>query len=170
LRHGLRAGVRVARRAGAPQESGLSVSTATITAGPNLSAAIALLSSAGLPTEDLTQQHCDGFFYIGPAAALQGLVGLELFGDVALLRSLAVATGLRDTGAGSRLLAHAEDHARTRGVKHLYLLTTTAERFFARRGYTRVDHGQAPPAIRATREFSGICPASSAFMRKQLQG
>jgi amino-acid N-acetyltransferase len=168
VRHGLRAGARGARPARAPQESGLSVSAASVTAGPNLSAAIALLSAAGLPTEDLTQQHCDDFFYIGPQTAPEGLVGLELFGDSALLRSLAVAAGLREAGAGSRLLAHAEDHARTRGAKHLYLLTTTAERFFARRGYTRADRGLAPPAIRATREFSDICPASSAFMHKQL--
>jgi amino-acid N-acetyltransferase len=146
----------------------MSVSAVSITAGPKLPAAVALLSSAGLPSEDLTQQHCDGFFYIGPEAAPAGLVGLELFGEVALLRSLVVSAGLRDSGAGSRLLAHAENHARTRGVKNLYLLTTTAEEFFARRGYARADRGHAPPAIRATREFSGICPASSAFMHKQL--
>jgi len=30
------------------------------------------------------------------------------------------------------------------------------------------DLTQAPPAIRTTREFAGICPASSAFMCKQL--
>ena len=45
----------------------------------------------------------------------------------------------------------------------------TAESFFARHGYASADRDDAPPAIRATREFSGICPASSAFMRKLLQ-
>ena len=77
--------------------------------------------------------------------------------------------GLRGAGAGARLLAHAESQARARGVKTLYLLTTTAESFFARHGYASADRDGAPPAIRATREFSGICPASSAFMRKLLQ-
>jgi amino-acid N-acetyltransferase len=50
----------------------------------------------------------------------------------------------------------------------MYLLTTTAETFFERRGYRRVDRIQAPPAIKLTPEFAGLCPASSAFMIKRL--
>ena len=145
------------------------MSAATIFPGPKLSAAIALLSSAGLPTEDLTERHCDAFFYMGQETEPDGLVGLELLGDAALLRSLVVAAALRGEGAGARLLAHAESHARARGVKTLYLLTTSAESFFARHGFARAARDDAPAAIRATREFSGICPASSVFMRKQLQ-
>ncbi len=146
------------------------MAASTVIARPALSAAVALLTSARLPVEDLTDRHCEHFFYTGAEAAPDGLVGLELFGDVALLRSLVVADALRGSGAGSMLLAHAENHARGQGVTHLYLLTTTAERFFARRGYVRASRQTAPPAIRATREFAGICPASSAFMVKQLQG
>jgi amino-acid N-acetyltransferase len=139
-----------------------------ISPNPPLAAAVALLSAAQLPTEDLTQAHCEHFFYEGTELAPRGLVGLELFGDVALLRSLVVAAAHRSSGAGSRLLAHAEQHARARQVRWLYLLTTTAEPFFAARGFVRVSRDSAPPAIRATREFAGICPASSAFMAKQL--
>jgi len=135
---------------------------------PSLQAAIHLLQDAKLPTEDLTAAHCDHFFYAGPASAPTGLVGLEIFGDVALLRSLVVAPERRGTRAGVALLRHAEDAARARGVRTLYLLTTTAEAFFARHGYAPVARDAAPPAIRATREFSGICPASSAFMSRQL--
>jgi amino-acid N-acetyltransferase len=142
---------------------------APIIARPRLSAVVALLSSAQLPSGDLTERHCEHFFYTGAADAPDGLVGLELFGDVALLRSLVVDGAQRRGGAGSRLLAHAEAHARAHGVRQLFLLTTTAEEFFARRGFVRAAREIAPPAIRATREFSGICPASSAFMFKQLQ-
>jgi amino-acid N-acetyltransferase len=140
-----------------------------ISAHPPLATAVALLSSAKLPTEDLTESHCAHFFYTGSDERPDGLVGLELFGEVALLRSLVVSTEHRGTGAGTRLLDHAEQYARARGVRRLYLLTTTAEPFFAKRGYVRADRGGAPDAIRATREFSGICPASSAFMSKPLQ-
>jgi amino-acid N-acetyltransferase len=142
----------------------------TIFAKPSLSAAVALLTSARLPVDDLTERHCEHFFYSGTDATPAGLVGLEFFGDVALLRSLAVTDALRGSGAGSRLLAHAESFARGQGVRRLYLLTTTAESFFAHRGYARVSREAAPPAIRATREFAGICPTSAAFMIKQLQG
>ena len=139
-----------------------------ITSRPSLEAAVKLLAAAHLPTEDLTAAHCDHFFFSGSGAAPTGLVGLELFGDVALLRSLVVAPERRGSGEGEALLKHAEDQARAQGVRALYLLTTTAEPFFAKQGYQRASRESAPAAIRATREFAGICPASSAFMMRQL--
>jgi len=140
----------------------------TISPRPSLEAALKLLAAARLPTDDLTAAHCDDFFHAGPAAAPTGLVGLEIYGDVALLRSLVVSPDRRGSGEGSELLKHAEDHARSRGVRSLYLLTTTAEDFFARHGYLRAARETAPDAIRATREFAGLCPASSAFMVRRL--
>jgi amino-acid N-acetyltransferase len=136
---------------------------------PSLAAAKALLAAADLPVADLTDSHCEHFFYWGPPTAPTGLVGLELFGDVALLRSLVVSPETRSSGMGTALVRHAENHALSQGVRTLFLLTTTAEGFFARLGYSRVARGAAPPAIRATREFAGICPSSSAFMSKQLR-
>lgn len=140
----------------------------TIGARPSLAAAVQLLAAAQLPTQDLTPAHCEHFFFAGSPREPTGLVGLELFGDVALLRSLVVAPERRGTGEGSALLKHAEDHARAQGVRSLYLLTTTAESFFARHGYQRAARESAPAAIQATREFAGICPASSAFMMRHL--
>ena len=139
-----------------------------IFAKPNEAAVKQLLSESGLPIEDITAQHLHHFFGCGSGLELEGLVGLELFSEVALLRSLAVASSRRGTGVGSRLVAHAERHARDQGVQSLYLLTTTAEAFFMRRGYARVPREDAPAAIKTTSEFSGICPASSAFMVKYL--
>ena len=139
-----------------------------ISAYPDLERVKALLAAAQLPVEDLTPAHCRDFFFTGSPAAPTGLVGLEILGDVALLRSLVVTPTGRNAGAGTALVRHAEDHARTHGVRGLYLLTTTAEAFFAKRGYQRAPRETAPAAIKSTREFSGICPTSSAFMSKQL--
>ena len=139
-----------------------------IFAKPNESGVKQLLSESGLPIEDITAQHLQHFFGFGSGPELEGLVGLELYGEVALLRSLAVASSRRGTGVGSGLVAHAELHARDKGVQSLYLLTTTAEQFFLRRGYARIPRDEAPAAIRSTKEFSGICPTSSAFMVKYL--
>jgi len=108
------------------------------------------------------------FFYCGPAAAPVGLVGIEMCGDCALLRSLAVAESARSTGLGRALVARAEEHARSSGARSLYLLTTTAETFFHRLGYIASPRETAPPGIRESREFADICPASSAFMVKHL--
>ena len=135
---------------------------------PNESAVKHLLSESSLPIADITAQHLRHFFGCGSGPELEGLVGLELYGEVALLRSLAVAAAHRGAGLGSRLVAHAERHAQDHGIKSLYLLTTTAESFFLRRGYVKILREEAPPAIMDTKEFAGICPLSSAFMVKQL--
>jgi len=137
---------------------------------PDLSDVKRLLAESGLPTGDITAQHLHHFFGCGPRSKLEGVVGLEIFGTVALLRSLAVAAGKRRTGMGSGLVGHAESYARRNDVESLYLLTNTAEAFFQRRGYTRIPREHAPAPIAGTEEFSGICPVSSAFMVKHLIG
>jgi amino-acid N-acetyltransferase len=135
---------------------------------PSKSAVIGLLQAAALPASDLTEAHMANFFYCGPATAPAGIVGLEFCGTDALLRSLAVAPERRGSGLGAALVDRAESHARQHGACSVFLLTTTAETFFLRRGYTNAARESAPPGIRATREFSDLCPASSAFMVKQL--
>ena len=135
---------------------------------PARSVAISLLEREKLPASDLTDEHLEQYFFAGPASVPTAIVGLELYGSVALLRSLVVSADVRSAGIGTALVAHAEEHARSQGVQSLYLLTTTAEAFFARRGYTRIERGTAPAAIQSTREFANLCPASSAFMFKQL--
>ena len=139
-----------------------------IFANPHEPAVKKLLAESDLPTADITAQHLTHFFGYGQGSDLDGVVGLELYGGEALLRSLAVSPGRRASGIGSRLVAHAERYAQDRGVQALYLLTTTAESFFRRLGYARLAREEAPAAIKATQEFSGICPQSSAFMVKHL--
>jgi amino-acid N-acetyltransferase len=131
-------------------------------------AAMALLAAEGLPVTDLTDAHLEHFFYTGPDGAPTALVGLEIYATDALLRSLVVVPDARTQGVGSAMVRHAENYAAARQVQGLYLLTTTAESFFERLGYRRIDRTQAPPSIRSSREFASLCPASSAFMIKRL--
>jgi amino-acid N-acetyltransferase len=135
---------------------------------PHRSTAVALLQAQGLPASDITDEHLEHFFFIGSVDSPTGLVGVEIYGTDALLRSLVVAENSRSRGVGSALVQHAEDYAASRLVGTLYLLTTTAESFFESRGYRRVHRAQAPQSIQSTLEFSSLCPAGSAFMIKQL--
>jgi amino-acid N-acetyltransferase len=128
-----------------------------------------LLAACDLPVSDLSSEHLEHFFACGAAGAPQGVVGVELYGRVALLRSLAVAPEYRGMGCGRALVAKAESYARLRGVTQLYLLTTTAWRFFERLGYALAARESAPEEIRRTREFSALCPSSAALMVKALQ-
>jgi amino-acid N-acetyltransferase len=100
---------------------------------------------------------------------LIGMIGLEIFDAVALLRSLAVAPEQRKHGLGKSLVASAEAYAARQGIGSLYLLTTTARDFFSRLGYTDTAREDAPSSIKATSQFSGLCPSSSAFMGKRLR-
>lgn len=142
------------------------MSALDIEPSPSLRAAVALLTAAGLPSSDLTESYLKHFLFCGPRDAPTGLVGLELYGSDALLRSLAVAPDARCTGIGSALLELAELYAYTRGVSSLYLLTTSAQRFFEKRGYHLTSRESCPAAIRSTAEFANLCPASSALLVK----
>lgn len=133
---------------------------------PPLRAAVALLAAAGLPSSDLTEPHLEHFLFCGPRNAPTGLVGLELYGSDALLRSLAVAPTAQRSGLGSTLLEQAEGYAHAHGVRSLYLLTTTARRFFEERGYGLISRERCPAAIRSTSEFASLCPQSSALLVK----
>jgi amino-acid N-acetyltransferase len=114
----------------------------------------------------LTEAHLENFFFTGTDGAPSALVGLEIYGDAALLRSLVVSTAARTQGLGSALVLHAEEYAATHRVRSLYLLTTAAEAYFEHQGYRRIDRSEAPPSIQSTREFSVLCPSSSALMVK----
>lgn len=130
-----------------------------------------LLEQCGLPVADIAPGPNQEFFGAGGKnglTSLTGLVGLERHGPVALLRSLAVSPAQRGNGLGRQLVAQAEQYAISQGVNHLFLLTTTAADFFAKLGYAATARDKAPPAIRASTQFSGLCPASSNFMSKQL--
>lgn len=141
-----------------------------IVRSPEENAVKRLLAESGLPTADIAAGHMEHFFGCGAPSGLAGVVGLELYGNAGLLRSLAVAAPERGRGLGKRLVAHAERYAQEHGVKEVYLLTTTAEAFFSRLGYRRVERDAVPDAIKATREYAGICPASSAVMTRKLSG
>lgn len=128
-----------------------------------------LLEAAALPTLDLTDAHMKHFFFAGAPDSPTGVVGLEFCGSDALLRSLVVAETHRSTGLGAALAQRAEQHALASGARSIFLLTTTAEAFFANRGYVPASRESAPAGIARTREFADICPASSAFMVKHLR-
>jgi amino-acid N-acetyltransferase len=136
---------------------------------PPRSTVMALLLAQRLPVSDITDEHLEHFFFAGSDTSPTGLVGVEVYGAEALLRSLVVTEAARTQGIGSALVQHAEDYAAIQGVGAMFLLTTTAETFFARHGYRRVDRTQAPLAIQSTPEFAALCPASSAFMIKELR-
>jgi amino-acid N-acetyltransferase len=127
-----------------------------------------LLRTNGLPYQDITANHLDDFLIADGGEAVTGIVGLERHGNDALLRSLAVRENGRGTGLGTQLMIAIEAQAVRSGITGLYLLTTTAADFFARRGYATIDRAAAPAALRQSTEFSGLCPSQAVCMHKSF--
>jgi amino-acid N-acetyltransferase len=98
-----------------------------------------------------------------------GVGGIEQYGDVALLRSVAVDESERGAGHGTELCAELLDDAREAGVSDVYLLTETAPDFFADLGFERIDRDAAPDPIQDTTEFRDLCPSTAICMTRALE-
>ncbi len=125
------------------------------------------LAGAGLPANDLPED-LPHFFKAEIGNALAGTVGLEMYGRFALLRSLAVSERFRSQRIGEQLYGAALKYAVENGVRELFLITTTADRYFAKFGFAGIDRETAPPEIRQTAQFRDICPSSATVMRLVL--
>ncbi len=126
------------------------------------------LSAEGLPVDDLTADHMDAFIVATQAGQPVGMIGIEKFDGVGLLRSLIVDTACRGAGLGTRLVTELELTARNEHIDELWLLTIDADAFFARHGYVVAERDHAPDAIRDTAEFSTLCPGDAVLMCKHL--
>ena len=127
-----------------------------------------LLAECALPCEDITPAHLRHFLVVRHQSNLVGVIGLELLGSVALLRSLAVQIDFRRQRIASQLTTQAEAYARSQKVRSLYLLTTTAEDFFTKQGYRTMDRNAVPVVVRETTEFRSICPSTAKCLVKYL--
>lgn len=133
-------------------------------------AIVALLAAAGLPASDLAPEKLKHYLVCAPSGdgQLAACVGLEVYGDVGLLRSFVVSPARQACGLGSRGLERMHEHARSHGIRRLYLLTTTASDYFARHGYQRIERGAVPAGIQRSTEFTSLCPASAVAMTINL--
>ncbi len=128
----------------------------------------ALLERVHLPAQDVGSPN-QTFLVARSGGELVGCIALERYGDDVLLRSLAVVPRLQGAGVGKALYRRALADAERSGTRALYLLTTTAERFFTRAGFRRIDRSSAPAAIAASLEFRTLCPASAVCMQRVLR-
>jgi len=126
-----------------------------------------LLGDHELPVDGL-RDHLATTLVARDADAIVGSAALEVYADGALLRSVAVAPALQRSGLGRTLTDAAIALARARRSPALYLLTTTAERYFPKFGFERVERRDVPPGVQASVEFTSACPASAIVMRKVL--
>lgn len=127
-----------------------------------------LLTAAQLPHEDI-REHVRNFLVAWHNDIIVGAVGLEIYGKIGLLRSLVVAPAHQGKGIGKMLYDGMIAYARLRGVKEMYLLTTTADKFFRKQGFVPVERERLPVEIKNTNEFLHLCPDSAICMGKNTE-
>jgi amino-acid N-acetyltransferase len=128
----------------------------------------ALLERMHLPLAGV-DEHLPAVLVAREDGQIVGTAALELYADGALLRSVAVEPSRQGQQVAHRLTDAALQLATTRGARSVFLLTTTAERFFPKFGFEQIDRADVPLSVRASVEFQSACPASAIVMRKQLQ-
>lgn len=119
-----------------------------------------------LPTEGVTE-NIDNFFIIYNNNTIFGSIGIEIYGDAGLMRSVAIHPSLQGHGYGMNLVNTLENYAKKKGLKKLYLLTDTAEEFFKKLNYKVIPREKANPKIKESLEFLTLC-SSSPLLEKDL--
>ena len=127
-----------------------------------------LLATADLPLAG-AEAHLSDFFLAFRDDILIGSTGLEQYGDIALLRSVAVAPTERGYGLGKAIVHRALAYAASLEIRQVVLLTTTAGDFFLRFGFRPISRAEVPLAAQASKEFQEACPASATVMSLMLK-
>ena len=124
----------------------------------------ALLVANGLPVAGV-DDHWKTFIIARDGGRIVGCGGAEAYQFAALIRSVAVDPDYRSSGIGRRIVRQLLDRLASRGLREFYLLTTTAEEYFKKRGFKPIDRDEVHPQLLSSREFQDACPESAVCMR-----
>ena len=127
----------------------------------------ALLSADHLPASDINPL-LHNFFIAVEDTEIIGVIGMDKYGSAGLLRSAVVKASHRCIGVAAALVNQLLAAARQSGVNTLYLITNTAEKYFEKKGFEQIAREAVPATVLQSKEFNGLCPASSVIMFRQL--
>jgi amino-acid N-acetyltransferase len=127
-----------------------------------------LLEEDQLPTVDI-KTGAQEFLLAEDEDGIAGNIGLESYEDVGLLRSMVVSSNKRNAGIASALVEQLLAYASGKGIRKLYLVTNTAEGYFERKGFRKINREEVDEKLLVSAEFNGLCPASSVIMMKTLK-
>jgi amino-acid N-acetyltransferase len=127
-----------------------------------------MVQSEGLPADGIAE-NLDNFLLIrGGDGRLLGVAGAEVYERQALLRSVCVARSERGKSLGATLTGAVVSLVQSYGCTEIYLLTTTADKYFERHGFSRIDRSRVTGPVLESVEFKSACPASAVVMKRDL--
>jgi glycerol 3-phosphatase-2 len=127
------------------------------------SALARLLAASGLEPDDL--EHPPTGTVVAEGDGLAATAAAAVHGDGAYLHSVAVSGGARGQNVGTLVTAAAIRRAAAAGARTAYLLTETAEGFFARLGFQPVRREDLPGWVA---ERSTACSENATAMRRSV--
>ena len=123
-----------------------------------------ILQANQLPVQGV-DDHWRTFLVARDGEKIVACGGAEAYPIAALIRSIAVLPDYRSHGLGRRLVRQLLDRLASHGLREFYLLTTTAESYFQKRGFQKIERDEVHPQLLASREFQDACPSSAVCMR-----
>ncbi len=135
----------------------------------DLPAIKSILEENDLPVAGV-DEHWRTFLVARDGGKIVACGGAEAYHVAALIRSIAVMPQYRSHGLGRRLVRQLLDRLSARGLREFYLLTTTAEKYFQKRGFKKIDRDEVHPQLLASREFQDGCPSTAVCMRLVMMG
>lgn len=126
----------------------------------------AMLADNGLLTDDLHGPHRHFYSFIDDNGWRVGAGGVEIYGEVAMLRSFMTTACHRGQGLGGQMLEELLARARRDGVREVYLFCEGADQFFAKHGFSAVSRDTAPAALKGVPEFAARSPKCKFMLRK----
>jgi UDP-N-acetylmuramate: L-alanyl-gamma-D-glutamyl-meso-diaminopimelate ligase len=128
-----------------------------------------LLAVADLASEPARDEQAPSYVVLRNERGVAGTVALEVYGDDAILRALAVHPEARGAGYGWMLADMAVSLARWRGVRRIYLLTESASDFFAAKfGFRVVDRSTLSKSVADSESFGRPATHGQVAMRVDL--
>jgi amino-acid N-acetyltransferase len=97
-----------------------------------------------------------------------GVIGVEVYDRVGLLRSLCVDQAYRGQGIARMLNAKILAYAHMRKLDRLYLFTWDAEKFVSKLGFEKIDKKTIPNSIRSTWQFQRLSRYPVVCMMKKI--
>ncbi len=133
----------------------------------DLSQILGLLERCGLPLQGVAEVR-ETTLVARKEGKVIGCAALEVYGPVALLRSVAVDPAHQGQALGSALVQRMVKDAQYLDVHRIYLLTETAVDYFPRFGFHTIERSAVEPAVHASIEWTSACPVSALAMVLRL--
>lgn len=133
----------------------------------DLPAILELLNKNKLPLDDIASGQ-QPFWVAKEGGILAGAIGLEQYAEYGLLRSMATNSSFRNRGVAGLLIDELFEYAKQIKLREIYLLTETAEKYFEKKGFQKINRDGVPPPIKTSKEFSHLCPSSAVVMKKPV--